>query len=325
MAMKITKTRDEWYNDYMDYRLSFKYKKPANDFVRCFLNWCDRTYPKTKFLNQVMIDTWCTKRDTEKNISHASRTLAVNAFLRYMNGRGEGPFEYTLHGEIEKSPEPVLFDYEEVKNFFRAVDELEYKENCYLPYPRFQSKLKCMIAPAIFRLIYSTGMRPNEARWLDCKDVDLERKVIYIRKSKGYHERIIALHESTAMMLRQYNELMSKEMPGRKVFFPNDKDHYRDSYYIRTIFNRCWYKYNKKTSDRNVVVYSFRHNYAVQNILSWKHTGYDFDMNLLALCKSMGHQRPESTLYYFHLVPQLADMLEDIEGDSICEILPDIL
>jgi integrase len=118
---------------------------------------------------------------------------------------------------------------------------------------------------------------------------------------------------------------MSKEMPGRKVFFPNDRDHYRDSYYIRTIFNRCWYKYNKKTSDRNVVVYSFRHNYAVQNILSWKHTGYDFDMNLLALCKSMGHQRPESTLYYFHLVPQLADMLEDIEGDSICEILPDIL
>ena len=26
--MKITKTRDEWYDDYMDYRASFKYKKP---------------------------------------------------------------------------------------------------------------------------------------------------------------------------------------------------------------------------------------------------------------------------------------------------------
>ena len=24
--MKITKTRDEWYDDYMDYRASFKYK-----------------------------------------------------------------------------------------------------------------------------------------------------------------------------------------------------------------------------------------------------------------------------------------------------------
>ena len=31
--MKITKTRDEWYADYMDYRASFKYKKPANDFA----------------------------------------------------------------------------------------------------------------------------------------------------------------------------------------------------------------------------------------------------------------------------------------------------
>lgn len=50
--MKITKTRDEWYDDYMDYRASFKYKKPANDVVRCFLNWCDRTYLKTKYLEQ---------------------------------------------------------------------------------------------------------------------------------------------------------------------------------------------------------------------------------------------------------------------------------
>ena len=85
--MKITKTRDEWYDDYMDYRASFKYKKPANDVVRCFLNWCDRTYMKTKYLEQRMIDTWCTKRDTEKNRSHAGRIMAVNAFLKYLNKR----------------------------------------------------------------------------------------------------------------------------------------------------------------------------------------------------------------------------------------------
>lgn len=92
-------------------------------------------------------------------------------------------------------------------------------------------------------------MRPNEARWLDCKDVDLERGVIYIRKAKGYYERIIALHESTSAMLRQYDELMSKEMPGRTVFFPNDEGNYRSSYYLHTTFNRCWYKYNKKTTE----------------------------------------------------------------------------
>ena len=95
--MKITKTRDEWYDDYMDYRVSFKYKKPANDFVRCFLNWCDRTYLETKYLEQRMIDTWCTKRETEKNRSHAGRIMAVNAFLKYLNKRGEGPYLYTVY------------------------------------------------------------------------------------------------------------------------------------------------------------------------------------------------------------------------------------
>ena len=105
--MKITKTRDEWYDDYMDYRASFKYKKPANDFVRCFLNWCDRTYLKTKYLEQKMIDTWCTKRDTEKNRSHAVRIMSVNAFLKYLNKRGEGPYLYTMYGDLEKYEEPL--------------------------------------------------------------------------------------------------------------------------------------------------------------------------------------------------------------------------
>jgi len=143
--------------------------------------------------------------------------MAVNAFLKYLNKRGEGPYLYTMYGDLEKYDEPVLFNIEEVRNFFRAVDEMEYKASCPNPLPRFQSKLKCLVTPVIFRLIYSTGMRPNEARWLDCKDVDLERGVIYIRKAKGYYERIIALHESTSAMLRQYDELMSREMPGRTV------------------------------------------------------------------------------------------------------------
>ena len=70
--------------------------------------------------------------------------------------------------------------------------------------------------------------------------------------------------------------------------------------------------------------YSFRHNYAVQNIISWKHDGFDFDMKLLALSKSMGHGSPDATLYYFHLVPQFTDLLEEAEGDFISELLPGI-
>jgi hypothetical protein len=47
-------------------------------------------------------------------------------------------------------------------------------------------------------------------------------------------------------------------------------------------------------------------------------------MKLLALSKSMGHGTPDATLYYFHLVPQFADLLEEATGDFISELLPDI-
>ena len=72
--------------------------------------------------------------------------------------------------------------------------------------------------------LYSTGMRPNEVRWLDCADVDLEKGIVYLRRTKGYNDRVVALHPSMTAMLKQYNTLMDKEMPGRKVFFPNDRD-----------------------------------------------------------------------------------------------------
>ena len=91
--MNNTKTREEWYADYMDYRQTYlKRKKPANDFVRCFLNWCGRFYGTNENLTQKMIDEWCVHRPTEKDRSYVSRISAINTFLRFLNARGDGPF-----------------------------------------------------------------------------------------------------------------------------------------------------------------------------------------------------------------------------------------
>lgn len=317
-------TRAEWYSDYMEYRKIYGRKKPANDSVKFFLNWCDREYKDTSSLTQEMIDKWCTQRDNEKNRSYNSRTSAINVFLRFVNARSEQQYrlvDNTL--ELEPLQEPVLFTKQELANFFKATDEICAHEDCRTPLPRFQSKLKALILPVIFRLMYSTGLRPNEVRWLDCDDVDLLNGIINVRKAKGYYQRVVALHPSMLEMLKKYNELMDKEMPNRKVFFPNTKDEYRDIYFITTKFKQCWYKYNTH-GDREVISYSLRHNYAVENIMSWPQNGYNLDQKMLTLSKSMGHQRLSSTLYYFHLVPRFANLMDDIEGESLSEIIPEI-
>ena len=232
--MKEIMTRAEWYSDYMEYRQVYGRKKPANDFVKYFLNWCSREHPETDVLTQSMIDVWCKQRECESNRSFVTRVSAINVFLKYINERSSNQFDLVDNDlDLEPLQEPTLFSKEELANFFRATDEINAHEDCRIPLPRFQAKLKALIVPVIFRLMYSTGLRPNEVRWLECADVDFENGIIHVRKAKGYNQRIIALHPSMVSMLKRYNELMEKEMPGRKVLFPNTHDEYRDIFFIR--------------------------------------------------------------------------------------------
>ena len=133
--------------------------------------------------------------------------------------------------------------------------------------------------------------------------------MIEVTEAKGYTQRLVALHPSVIKMLLQYDELMSKEMPNRVCFFPNDQDKPRDAYFITTKFKQCWYKYNKH-GDRDVVSYALRHNYAIENIMSWEGDDESIEEKMLILSKSMGHKWISETMYYFHFVPRFAGLLE---------------
>ena len=110
-------------------------------------------------------------------------------------------------------------------------------------------------------------------------------------------------------MLLKYDALMEKEMPNRKTFFPSDQDNPRSLYFVSTQFKKCWYKYNKH-GEREVVPYSLRHNYVVENIMSWEGDDDKIYQKMIVLNKSLGHKRMADTMYYFHLVPRFADLLE---------------
>lgn len=322
--MTQTKTREEWYAEYMSYRDAYGYKRPANDFVRCFLNRCIREYPHEKYLTQDMLDQWYVKRPSEHKNSHAQRVRSINTFVRFVNTRGDGPYmeaEYEVH---VVPVEPILFSPKELVNFFRAADEIPYGSVYKVPGTARLALLRALEIPVVFRLLYSTGMRVNEVRWLKREDVDLDRGIIHIRQSKGVGERVVAMHHTMTALMKQYLKRIVVEMPDAEILFPGAKGNIHNSAWIRTNFKKLWYKYNPKPADgeRQIVAYSLRHNYAVENIMSWNQDGYNADKRLVALSKSMGHTRVESTQYYFHLVPRFADILEELEGSSLEQIIP---
>ena len=325
--MQHTQTKEQWYQDFMSHREAYGRKKPANDFTRCFLNWCNRTYPDEEYLKQEMLEIWGTKRDTENTLSHGRRAAAVNHYVEFINERGDGPYTLIEYEWGNPSPEPILASKAEMANFFKAVDELPIESTKNNPLIDNMLLVRAIEAPVLFRMLYSTGIRVNEIRWLHRDDVDLENGIIYVRRAKGYYERIIALHSTMTELLRKYDRLIRKEVPDTEIFFPNADGSMHNSAWIRVNFKTLWYKYNPKPADgsREVVPYVFRHNYAIENIMSWDQRGYNADKKMVALSKSMGHRGIQSTQYYFHLVPRFADLLDEKEGASISEIIPDIL
>lgn len=183
--------------------------------LKCFDAFCAEGYPGQR-LSQDMADIWCAKRDTETSGSCRSRTFVVHSFIRYLRERGltdvkEPPLpKYQTIQYV-----PHAFTHEELSRFFDECDHLTVKsKNC------FESALKKITCPVIFRLLYSSGIRTTEARFLQRTDVDLTHGVLNIQKSKGTDQHYVALHPTMTDLLKRYDLAADKLLPDR-TFFSN--------------------------------------------------------------------------------------------------------
>jgi len=299
---------------YLKYREASGLKRSTTFSLIQFYRDCSNRFPENQYLTQKMIDWWCAERDTEKPISHRSRIYPIISFLRYVEQRKWIDLKVPKIPQAKpNNPIPHAFSDNELKNFFKACDEIKGGSP-------IQVKLRKIQVPVFFRLLYSTGLRAIEARLLRRKDVNLQSGVIDIRHTKGYNEHRIVLHDTMREVIVRYDKAMSKLMPDRKIFFPNHADKCHWNIWVCHQFNELWYKYNNVKT----VPYSLRHNYAIENINNWTNHGFEVHDKLVALSKSMGHSTLMSTMYYYCLVPKLAGIIENLSGESYNEIIPNL-
>jgi integrase len=207
---------------------------------------------------------------------------------------------------------PHAFTETELRNFFAACDSIPAK-------PASEEQLSRRITvPIFFRLLYSSGIRTNEARALKREDVDLDGGVLNIRYSKGHDQHYIVLHDSMLTLIKRYDIAIAKMYPDRTYFFPTKKGGFHTAGWVQKNFHEMWRQHN----GGNPVPYALRHNYAIENINSWIGEGFEFNAKLLYLSKSMGHRVLESTKYYYSLVPALADIIEAQTDESA--VIPEV-
>lgn len=284
--------------------------------IRLFDHYCARHYPDSRFLSQEMIDAWCAKRDTETNRSCETRRNVTRAFLHYLRERGlvDAVPPEKLRAE-PRSYVPHAFSGDELERFFQECDSIR-------PYlGRRQSVIRKITIPVFFRLLYSTGMGTTEARLLRRDDVGLGNGIINIRKSKGYDQHYVVMHDTMAAAMARYDEAADRLQPDRTYFFQSDKGGWHSRYWVQDNFRSLWEKAN---GTKDVSAYALRHHYAVTNIDSWTDDGFGFCDRLQHLSKSMGHRSVEATRYYYSIVPRLSDTLAEKTEKGFNAIIPEV-
>ena len=283
--------------------------------LKLFDAYIARSYPETWVLSQEMADEWCAKRDTETNNSCRSRIYVVISFIKYLRERKVTDIRLPeIPHKEKKTYIPHAFMDTELNDFFHECDVITVYNNNPV------HKLRKIIVPVFFRLLFSSGIRTIEARLLKKDAVDLDNGIISIRDSKGYDQHYIVMHDSMMELMRRYDVAVDKLIPCRTYFFPalHDKSHPKG--WVVWNFNTLW----NKVSNANATAYELRHNYATYNINKWTDTGFDFENKLLYLSKTMGHRSIEETKRYFSIVPALSDILKEKTENSMNDIIPEV-
>ncbi len=283
--------------------------------LRSFDKYCADNYPPGTPLIQDMVDMWCAKRDTELNRSHNTRVQPIRALLKFLRKRGLT--DVTLPPVLKAEPWtyiPHVFTYEELKNFFVECDAL--------PSDRKNQRVRKLVCPVLFRLLYSSGIRTTEARLLRRENVDLEHGILSIEKSKGHDQHYVALHASMTELLRKYDLAMETIRPQRTYFFESPLGGCYTRGWLTATFRELWEKANGPGS--NALPYELRHNYAIENINCWKDDSFEFSDKLHYLSKSMGHRGIASTLHYYSIVPRLADAIQIKTEKDFNLIVPEV-
>lgn len=269
---------------------------------------------------QEQIDTWAQRSTAEDLDALTNRVAILNMFIKYANLTETESLRTVRVDKPRNRPQKIIHAYHECShaelgNLFYACDELKKTDG----HP--ESAYVCLVIPAMIRLLYSSGIRMKEARCLDTSDVDLKYGIINIRHTKGHIEHRVALHPSMKEYLQAYDRKMNILHPGRRCFFPNDKDKYFSDTWIWNWFRNLWYKYNHAEA----TCYCLRHNYATTNINNWPASADVLDGRLLYLSRSMGHAKMDTTMYYYHFTHTASQRINSIKAKSFNDIIPDRL
>lgn len=180
---------------------------------------------------------------------------------------------------------PVVLTKRELKIFFDQFDNLKNL--------------------AIFKTIYSSGIRISELINLRISDIDSDMMLINIRSGKGMKDRVTLLSEELLVLIREYYK---KYQPKVWLFESSDKIKYTPQA-VRKKFHLA---FDKTGIDKKATVHTLRHTFATHML----ENGED----VRKIQKLLGHKNISTTEIYTHIsskaIQNLRSPLDSLKLES---------
>jgi len=216
----------------------------------------------------------------------------------------EIPPEGLLPYRYRRKP-PYIYTDEEIANLVQAARELPSSKG-----------LRGRIYSTVFGLLAVTGMRVREVEALDRQDVDLDKGILTIRRTKFGKSRMVPLHESTRDVLKDYAEARDRLFPvtTTQSFFISERGHRAMRWGMRYNFA----KVSRQVGLRKPVeghrhghgprIHDMRHRFAVRTLVEWYRTGLNVEREIPKLSAYLGHVHVNDTYWYLEAVPELLQL-----------------
>jgi integrase/recombinase XerD len=227
----------------------------------------------------------------------------VNSFIRYLNSVDKHMLDASLIRAEDDVAAPVILTIAEVKELYEATF-LPQRENSIAMGQRDR---------AIIAVFYGCGLRKAEGTQLNCADIDLTKRLLFVRKGKGGKQRYVPIAAKHAEDMRSYLEegrewflhehyasdytskyAQKKQVADEDAFFISQQGKRMKSFYERLQILKEAAGINKKFG-----LHSLRHSIATHLL----HSG----MSIEEIARFLGHSTLDSTQIYTHLANDLFD------------------
>lgn len=208
-----------------------------------------------------------------------------------------------MFGKCHGRTLPYIYSEQEIRTLMEAA------RNLYSP-----DKLRCRTIPFGIGLLWSTGMRPNEACCLLDEDVDLIWGTVTIRETKFSKTRILPLHETVVAQLEDYIRFRDEARidfsePYLLITTGGQRLLLRSFEYAMQRIRGSLLEENGSWNRRPPRLYDLRHTFACRTLLRWLEDGVNVDTRMIFLSTYLGHVKIADTYWYLTGIPELMEVV----------------